>query len=98
MTSSLTERVTTTLTGAGVDPSQAESITHSLHGSGGGAPSGAISQLGPKAPQVFQAIRLDFADASQLAFRGLGVFMVVAAVAAIIGLPRHRTTAAADPS
>ncbi len=98
MTSSLTERVTTTLTGAGVDPAQAESITHSLHGSGGGEPSGAISQLGPKAPEVLQAIRLDFADASQLAFRGLGVFMVVAAVAAIIGLPRHRTTAAADPS
>ncbi len=96
MSSSLTHKVTDTIIGAGVDPAQAASIAQSLHGSGGGAPSGAIAALGPDAAQVFQAVRLDFAEASQLAFKGLGVFMVAAAIAALLGLPRHRGATTAD--
>ncbi len=98
MSSTLTHRLTATLVAAGVPSDQIPAIAHALHGSGGGVPSGAVAQLGSNATQVFQSLRLDFAQACQVAFKGLGVFMVIAAVVAVLGLPRHRAASGDDRS
>ena len=69
----------------GIPKSAADSIADALHGSGGGKPSG---DLGPQAAEIFRTIRFDFAMSSEIVFRGLAVFMLVAAVVAIVGIPR----------
>ena len=90
MSSSLTHRITTSLASAGVPADQIPVIEQSLHGSSGGVPSGAVASLGSSATQVLDAMRLDYAQACQTVFKGLGVFMAIAAVLAIVALPRHR--------
>jgi len=89
----LRHRIQDTLTPLGVPKEQADQIANALHGSGGGSASQAFAQFGRNAGEVFQAVRVDFAEASQLAFRGLAVLMLIAAVVALFGLPRHRTPA-----
>ena len=87
--SGLRTRLEDSLAGFGIPKAQADSIAASLHGSGGGSASKSfLAQAGPKADQVLAAVRLDFADATQLVFQGLGIAMAVVAVLAVLGLTR----------
>ena len=87
--SRLRTRLEDSLAGFGIPKAQADSIAASLHGSGGGSASKSfLAKAGPKADQVLAAVRLDFADATQLVFQGLGIAMAVVAVLAVLGLTR----------
>jgi len=86
--------IETSLSTLGISTSQADSLAAAMQGSGG-SPSGAFASLGANAEKAYQLIQSDFAMASQTVFKGLGVFMVLAAVAAIFGIARsHRSGAA----
>lgn len=86
--------IETSLSTLGISTAQADSLAAAMQGSGGG-PSGAFASLGANAEKAYQLIQNDFAMASQTVFKGLGVFMVLAAVAAIFGIARsHRSGAA----
>jgi EmrB/QacA subfamily drug resistance transporter len=98
LSNTLRTKIEGSLATLGIDKSQADGIAASLQGSGGGKSSSAISQLGSNAQQAFQMIRLDFAQASQVVFRGLAMFMLISGVAAVIGLRRGRLSGGAGAS
>lgn len=103
LSTSLHSRILNSLSGMGIDASTADQVASAMHGSGGGNASSAFSQFGANAGNVFHAIQLDYAEACQIVFRGLGLFMAAAAVVAIFALPRHSgkfdsTEAPADSS
>jgi hypothetical protein len=103
LSTSLHSRILNSLSGMGIDASTADQVASAMHGSGGGNASSAFSQFGANAGNVFHAIQLDYAEACQIVFRGLGLFMAAAAVVAIFALPRHSgkfdsTKAPADSS
>lgn len=97
----LRHKLESSLAGFGIPKSAADGIANALHGSGGGKPSGS---LGPQAAQIFQTIRLDFAQSTQIVFRGFAVFMLLGAIVAFFGLPRDKgsestsATATSEPA
>lgn len=98
MTSTLRTKVEGSLSSLGVSSQQAQAVVDSLHGSGGGDPSGAIASLGANADKAFQLVRADFAAASEVAFRGLAVFMMLSAVVAVFGLRRGVSAPSTTPA
>jgi MFS family permease len=99
LSTTLRHRVEDSLATFGVPRAKADAVVDALHGSGNAAASKAfLAQAGPKADQILQVVRLDFADASQRAFIGLGIAMLVVMVTAIVGLTKghHRPVATAD--
>jgi EmrB/QacA subfamily drug resistance transporter len=89
LTNSVRGDIETSLASFGISKQKADAIAASLHGSGGGSASKAFAaEAGSKAQEIFHAVRLDFAEASQLVFQGMGVVMVVVAVVALFGLTR----------
>lgn len=96
LSTSLHSRIMESLTGIGIDPSTADQVAQAMHGSGGGDASSVFAQFGANAGEVFSTIQLDYAEACQIAFRGLGLFMAAAAVVALFALPRNRSEAPAQ--
>ena len=90
LSTSLHSRIIHSLTGMGIDSATADQVAQAMHGSGGGDASSVFSQFGANAGKVFSTIQLDYAEACQIAFRGLGAFMAAAAIVALFALPRHR--------
>ena len=97
LSTSLHSRIVTSLSSMGIDSSTADQVATAMHGSGGGA-SSVFSQFGSNAGAVFHAVQVDYAEACQIVFRGLGIFMAAAAVVALFALPRHRSSEEAPES
>lgn len=91
LSNSLHSRILSSLSSMGIDGGAAEDVATAMNGSSGGNAAGVFDQFGSNAGAVFNAVQHDFAEASQIAFRGLGLFMLAAAVTAVFALPRHRT-------
>ena len=73
-------RITASLTGFGLPPEQAQAVADSLAQQGSGS--------GPPVPpalrqEVYEAIRLDFAQACQVVFYGMAIALVIALVFAL---------------
>lgn len=96
LSTSLHSRILDSLSGMGIDKATADQVATAMHGSGGGSASSVFSQFGANAGQVFHTIQVDYAEACQIVFRGLGLFMAAAAVVALFALPRSRSTAPAN--
>lgn len=97
LTTAFHSRVESSLATLGISTAQADQVAAAMQGSGGGSPSDAFAALGSNADAAYQLIRSDFAEASQYAFRGMGVAMALAAITAVVGLARtHRSGAAGD--
>lgn len=93
LSTAMRHRVEDSLAGFGISRAKADAVASALHGSGGGSATRALAaQAGPKADAVFHAVRVDFADATQLVFHGMGIAMAIVAVVAVVGLTRghHR--------
>lgn len=88
LATTLRTRVERSLGTFGLDRRRADAIADALHGSSGGSASKSfLAQAGSKADAVLHAVRLDFADATQVAFVGLGIAMLVVLGVAVLGLP-----------
>ena len=98
LSTSLHSRILHSLTAMGIDSATADQVAAGMHGSGGGSASSVFSQFGANAGSVFHAIQIDYAEACQIVFRGLGLFMVAAAAVALLALPRQRSTPAESNS
>ena len=97
LSTAVRHRIEDSLAGFGVPATKADAIASALHGSGNGAATKALTaQAGAKADAVFHAIRVDFADANQLVFHGMGIAMAIVAVVAVFGLSRGAHRAEAD--
>jgi len=103
LASTLRLRIEDSLAGFGIPRAKADEIADALHGSGGATASKAfLAQAGPKADQILQAVRIDFADATQRVYVGIGVALLAVAITALVGLAPgyHRpgpTTEEASP-
>ncbi len=92
LSTSLHSRILHSLSNMGISTSAADQVASAMHGSGGGNASSVFAQFGNNAGSVFHAIQLDYAEACQIVFRGLGLFMAAAAVVALFALPRRRAS------
>jgi hypothetical protein len=85
------------LQGFGISTSKADAIAHSLTQSNGGQQGGGFADAaGKNAAKVFDAVRHDFAESSQVVFYVMAGALVVAAVVALVGLRRGRQEALVD--
>jgi EmrB/QacA subfamily drug resistance transporter len=89
--------VESSLGGLGVPKGKADAIAQSLSQSGGGSPHASFGkQAGSQAQKVFDAVQLDFAQASRTVFLVMAAAMAVAAVVALVGLRAGRQEELAD--
>jgi EmrB/QacA subfamily drug resistance transporter len=82
--------IESTLTGAGVPKSEADSIAYAVTHSGGGDSSSFAEHGGHRAQEIFADIQLDFALASRTVFYAMAGVMVVAFLVALIGMPKGK--------
>jgi hypothetical protein len=74
----------------GISKDRADEIAQSLSQSGGGDRGGFGRRSGAEARKVFDAVQLDFAQASQVVFYVMAGALAVAALVALVGLRTGR--------
>jgi hypothetical protein len=90
-------RIESSLGAFGIPTEQADAIANSLmQGGSGGAGSMPAGVSAQQADEVFGAVQLDFAHATQVVFYVMAGVMAVAFVAALVGLQAGRQEAVPD--
>jgi EmrB/QacA subfamily drug resistance transporter len=83
----LRSNLETTLGDEGFSKSVADDVAATVTGAGGGDSSNLAQHTGEKAKEIFAAIQLDYAEATEVVFYGMAGVMAVAFVVALIWMP-----------
>ena len=83
----LKSHLESTLGDEGFPKSVADKVAEAVTGAGGGDSSTLAQHTGEKAKEIFSAIQLDYANATETVFYGMAGVMVVAFVVALIWMP-----------
>ena len=87
----------TSLATFGIPKARADAIAESVTGSGGNNSASFAKQAGSKATEIFDAVRLDFAQATRVILFVMAGIMAVTALVALFGLPKGRQELDEEP-